>query len=81
MAAFSTCVNGGLIPQAKHGGTGVCALAVDGSKFVGNGFEKEQIGHIQVLGLESVLFEADAKGVRGLSPRGTGDAVELRDGA
>lgn len=48
IAAFTTWTNGGLIPHAKHGGNGVLAFAVPGSKLDGTGFEKEQIGHIQV---------------------------------
>ena len=48
IAALRTRAKGGLIPHAKHGANGVCALAVVGSKFEGTGFEKEQIGHIQV---------------------------------
>ena len=36
------------MPQARHGGSGVCALAVVASKFDGTGLEKEQIGHIHV---------------------------------
>lgn len=47
-AAFSTTANGGLIPQARHGGRGMEALALLGSNFEGTGLEKEQIGHIQV---------------------------------
>lgn len=37
-----------MIPQAKHGGNGVFAFAVPGSKFEGTGLEKEQIGQIHV---------------------------------
>lgn len=48
MAALSTTANGGLIPQARHGGRGKEALANEASKFEGTGFEKEQIVHIQV---------------------------------
>lgn len=48
IAAFTTWVNGGSMPHAKHGGNGVRAFAVAGSKFEGTGFEKEQIGHTQV---------------------------------
>lgn len=48
MAALTTCTSGGLIPQARHGGNGVCALAVAGSKFDGTGLENEQMGHIHV---------------------------------
>lgn len=31
------------MPQARHGGRGVCELAAVGSKFAGTGFEKLQI--------------------------------------
>lgn len=48
MVALSTTANGGLIPQARHGGRGVEAFALLVSKFEGTGLEKEQIGHIQV---------------------------------
>lgn len=47
-AAFSNTANGGLIPQARHDGRGMEALALLGSKSEGTGLEKEQIGHIQV---------------------------------
>lgn len=43
MAAFSTSVKAGLIPQAKQGGNGVCAVAVVGSKLEGTGLGKLQI--------------------------------------
>lgn len=36
------------MPQARHGGKGVFALAALGSKFEGTGLENEQIGQIQV---------------------------------
>lgn len=54
IAAFSTVVKGGLIPHAKHGGSGTAAVAVAGSKFDGTGLEKEQIGqiHVALTGLE-----------------------------
>lgn len=48
IAALTTCTNGGFIPHARHGGNGVRAFAVAGSKFDGTGFEKEHIGHTQV---------------------------------
>ena len=48
IAALRTCVRVGLIPQAKHGGNGVCAFAAAGSKFEGNGFEKVHMGQTQV---------------------------------
>lgn len=52
MAALTTWTKGGFIPQAKHGGNGVRAFAVEGSKFEGTGLEKEHMGHTQVaLGL------------------------------
>ena len=46
IAAFTTCIVGGLMPQARHGGIGVRDASA-GSKLEGTGFEKEQIGHIQ----------------------------------
>jgi hypothetical protein len=46
--ALRTREKGGLIPQARQGANGVCSSEVCGSKFEGTGFEKEQIGHIQV---------------------------------
>lgn len=54
IAAFNTVVKGGFIPQARHGGRLAVAVAVAGSKFEGTGFEKEQIGQIQLafIGLE-----------------------------
>lgn len=48
IAALRTVVNGGLMPQARHGGKGVVAEAVVVSKFEGTGLENEHIGHIQV---------------------------------
>lgn len=36
------------MPQAKQGGIGVDAVAVEGSKFEGTGFENEQMGQTQV---------------------------------
>ncbi len=48
MAARKTCVHCGLIPQFRHDGIGVLAVAAAGSKLDGTGFEKEQIGQIQV---------------------------------
>jgi hypothetical protein len=39
------------MPQARHGGNGVCALAVEGSKLDGTGLEKLQMvqTHVAVL--------------------------------
>jgi hypothetical protein len=48
MAALTTCTNGGLMPHARHGGNGVRALAVEGSKLDGTGLENEHIGHTHV---------------------------------
>jgi hypothetical protein len=48
IAAFRTWANVGLMPQAKHGGRGVCALAAVGSKLEGTGFEKLQMVQTQV---------------------------------
>lgn len=36
------------MPQARHGGRGVCTLAVVGSKLDGTGFEKLQMVHTHV---------------------------------
>ena len=62
------------MPQAKHDGRGVLAFAVAASKFVGTGFENEQMVQIQVallgLGVVTPL----------LVPRGIGEDVELREG-
>ena len=48
IAALRTVVHGGLIPQFRHGGRGVDALAVARSKFDGTGLPKEQMGQIHV---------------------------------
>ena len=48
MAALTTCTSGGFIPHARHGGRGVRAFAVEGSKFDGTGLEKEHMGHTHV---------------------------------
>lgn len=69
-----TSTKDGLIPHAKHGAKTVRSLAVCGSKLDGTGFEKLQIGHIQVP-----LLLGGAAGVgrwNGLSDR-EGDEVEL----
>lgn len=75
MAAFKTTANGGLIPQARHGGRGVEALALPGSKVGGTGLEKEQIGHIQVAFDGGVLEIRDRW--NGLLVLETGDEEEL----
>ena len=48
MAALRRCVSVGLIPQVKHGASGVCILAVCGSKLDGIGFEKLHIEQTQL---------------------------------
>jgi hypothetical protein len=48
IAALTRCTSGGFMPHARHGGKGVRALAVEGSKLEGTGFEKEQMGHTHV---------------------------------
>lgn len=48
MAALTTWTNGGLMPQARHGGSGVLAFDTAGSKLDGTGLENEHIGQIQV---------------------------------
>ncbi len=64
------------MPQARHGGSGSRSLDVCGSKFEGTGFEKEQIGHIQV----PVRLAGSGVGRwKGLSAR-DGDAVALLEG-
>lgn len=65
MAALSTCVSDGLMPQARHGGKGVCALAEVGSKFDGTGLEKLHIVHTQVA--EETFGRSGAER-EGLSP-------------
>ena len=74
IAAFKTTVKGGLIPQARQGGSGVAALAVVGSKLDGIGLEKVQIGQIQVAFWD---LEGVETGVcrRGESLRGVGAAI------
>ncbi len=48
IAAFRTREYGGLTPHVEHGVKGVRSLAVVGSKCEGTGFEKAQMGQIQV---------------------------------
>ncbi len=54
IAAFRTSVRAGLIPQARHGGNGVCAVAVVGSKLEGTGLGKLHIvqTHVAVVAWE-----------------------------
>lgn len=80
MDALRTCGKEGLTPQVTHAGRGVFEFAVAGSKFAGTGLEKEQIvqTHVAVLNLE--VPDPDLVLEKGLAPRCTGDAVELREG-
>ena len=80
MAAFNTCGKEGLTPQVTQAGRGVFEFAVAVSKFTGTGFENEQIvqTHVAVLGLG--VLDPDPILEKGLDPRCTGDAVELREG-
>ena len=54
MAALRTWERVGLIPQARQGGRGVCAFAVEGSKLEGTGLEKLQMVQTHVAGLAGV---------------------------
>lgn len=74
IAALTTCTKGGFIPHAKHGGNGVRAFAVAGSKFEGTGLEKEHIGHTHVA------LRGGADGGAGL-PRRSGVIEVLPDAA
>lgn len=77
MAAFNTWVRAGLIPHAKHGGRGVRAFAVAGSKFDGTGFEKLHMVQTHVATVAS--DGSTGAGRKGLSVRGTGDELLFLD--
>jgi hypothetical protein len=64
-----------LIPQARHGGMGNVGLAFPASNPTGTGFEKEQIGQIQVP-CDILGVGADTFGLKGLLVRETGDDGE-----
>lgn len=70
-----------MIPHARHGGNGVCTLAVAGSKFDGREFENEHIGHIQVTFCCLEALDTGDTPRCGLALRAKRDAVGLRDGA
>ena len=63
------------MPHARHGGRGVCGPADVTSKFDGTGFEKVQIGHIQV----ALDTGGAAAGWKGLEVRETGDVSREGD--
>lgn len=72
IAAFTTCIVGGLIPQARHGGIGVRDASA-GSKFDGTGFEKEHMGHTQdavIEGAGAGLFRRSGELDEGLCATG-----------
>lgn len=70
-AALSTVANGGLMPQAKHGGSGKASVAIVGSKFEGTGLENEQMGQTQVPLTTGAGVDETDKG-RGLAEREAG---------
>ena len=78
MVALSTCVRVGLIPHARHGGKGVWAFAVVGSKLDGTGFGKLQMVHIQVAVLACV-GATDGERIA-VSTVGEGDAPVVPEG-
>lgn len=67
------------MPQAKHGGRGVCKFAAPISKFEGIGLENEQIGQIHVALIGLWLLDPEAAVMLGLDPLSTGEAVPLRE--
>lgn len=70
MAAFTTWTSGGCIPHARHGGSGVLAFAILGSKLEGTGFEKEQMGQIHVaFGSLAAAVGVGADGLTGVPYR------------
>lgn len=72
------------MPQAKHGGRGVCSVAVYGSKLEGTGFDKEHIGHIHVADVTgAVSVNGELVWLREKSEVLSGplEGVPLREGA
>jgi len=78
IVAFRTCASVGLMPQARHGGSGVWALAVVGSKLEGTGFEKLQMVQTQVAVLAEGGSTGDARS--GPSECWAGEVALLREG-
>lgn len=67
-----------MIPQARHGASGVWALAVVGSKLEGTGLEKLQMVQTQVAMLAGA---GSTGGTRSCPPGcGAGEALLLREG-
>jgi hypothetical protein len=79
MAALRTWVKVGLIPHARHGGSGVWTFAVAGSKLDGTGLENVQMVHTQVAVLGGGC--STGGGLSGLSDCCSGEDVPLLDGA
>ena len=73
IVAFSTWVRVGLMPQARHGASGVWALAVVGSKLEGTGFEKLQMVQTHV----AVLDGGASTGKTRSGPSGCRDGEEV----
>lgn len=70
------------MPQARHGGRGVCGFAVATSKFEGIGLEKVHIVHIHVTLLshdltEGVVISLDGRGDRCPAEVGESEGVDL----
>lgn len=72
IAAFKTSGNGGLIPQARHGGSGNDSVAIVGSKLEGTGLENEHIGQTQV----PTTTGKDAGGRKGLGDLELGEEAD-----
>lgn len=64
------------MPQARHGGRGVCTFAVATSKFEGIGLEKVHIGHIHVTLLSHELPEGFIVSLYGRGDRCPAEAGE-----
>ncbi len=77
MAAFSTRAKGGLMPQARHGGSGNESVAIVGSKLDGTGLEREQIGHTQVPVTKGAAAGETVVGRKGLGVRDAGVEDEV----
>lgn len=76
MAALSTVANGGLMPQARHGGSGKASVAIVGSKLDGTGLEKEHMGQTQVPTTAGTSADETVDGLKGLVEREDGDDAE-----
>lgn len=77
MAALSTSAKGGLMPQARHGGSGKVSVAIVGSKLDGTGLEKEHMGQTQVPATKGAAAGDAAEGRKGLGVREEGVEEEV----